>query len=277
MNRSYNWAAKGRSPEDAVWKQAPRGEVAKAQGNETGSALVDLVKAFEMVKLELVWQAGLRLHFPPIVLRMVLETFALGRRLVLDKAVAPVVRTLSAVLAGGSFATDALFMILARTCDGMIVEHPSVDLCVFVDDITLSVSGSPQHVAATLPAAFEDLVAELKRELHLVVSKSAKRWALDPQLPNFGDCQLKRAPSHAAANLQGSGRPNGKIHLASGSRLRRGRENKPAALDKASQEGLREKSCTAGWGQRLLTGSSAQGRRPPSGMALASTAFTKPA
>jgi len=40
------------------------------------TAFVDLVKAFEMVRLELAWMAGLRLHFPPMVLRLVLESFA---------------------------------------------------------------------------------------------------------------------------------------------------------------------------------------------------------
>ena len=180
VSRDYNWAAKGRCPEDAVWKQALRGEVARAEGKETGSTLVDLVKAFEMVRLELVWQAGLRLHFPPLILRMVMEVFSLGRRLILDKAVAATIFTLSAILAGGSFATDALYVILVKTCDGILIEHPGTDLCLFVDDITLSVTGSAQYVAATLPIIFDEMVTQLEQDLHLVVSKGAKRWVLDP-------------------------------------------------------------------------------------------------
>ena len=59
MERSYNWAANRRSPEAAVWKQALRAEAAAARGLESAACLLDLVKAFEMVKLELVWRGGL--------------------------------------------------------------------------------------------------------------------------------------------------------------------------------------------------------------------------
>ena len=180
VERSYNWAAKGRSPEDAVWKQALKGEVAKAEGLQAASTLVDLVKAFEMVKLELVWRAGLRLHFPPKLLRMVLEIFALARRLVLDQAVSDPILTLSAILAGGSFATDALFMLLVGPCDRILVDHPRIDVCTFVDDLTLSCYGSIESVASALPAAFRHLVFILEEELDLKVSRSSRRWILDP-------------------------------------------------------------------------------------------------
>ena len=53
MERSYNCASKDRSPQAAFWKQALRAEVAVAEGKEVAAALVDLVKAFEMVQLEL--------------------------------------------------------------------------------------------------------------------------------------------------------------------------------------------------------------------------------
>ena len=56
MERSYNWAAKGRSPEAAVWRQALRAEAAAAKGLQSAAALIDLIKAFEMAKLELVWK-----------------------------------------------------------------------------------------------------------------------------------------------------------------------------------------------------------------------------
>ena len=63
VERSYNWAAKGRSPQAAVWKQALHAEAAAARGLQSAATLVDLVKAFEMVKLELVWRNGLVLHY----------------------------------------------------------------------------------------------------------------------------------------------------------------------------------------------------------------------
>ena len=207
VSRSYNWAAKGRNPEDAVWRQALKGEVAKSEGLESASALVDLVKAFEMVKLELVWMAGLRLHFPPDILRLTMETFALARRLVLDSAVADPVHTLSAVLAGSSFATDALFILLVRTCDGILLEHPTVELCTFVDDITLTCTGTVEHVAAELPAAFNNLVARLEGDLHLTVSKSARRWVLDPKTKTVATASSKALRDRLRPTFKAEGVP----------------------------------------------------------------------
>ena len=54
VERSYNWAAKGKSPQAAVWRLALRTEAAMARGEESAAALIDLAKAFEYVRLELV-------------------------------------------------------------------------------------------------------------------------------------------------------------------------------------------------------------------------------
>ena len=69
------------SPQAAVWKESLRSEAAAAKGLSSGAVLIDLVKAFEMVRLELVWYAGIRLGFPVAILRLILESFAFDRRL----------------------------------------------------------------------------------------------------------------------------------------------------------------------------------------------------
>jgi ribonuclease HI len=180
VERPYNWAAKGRSPQAAVWRQGLRAEAAAARGLDSAAVLVDLVKAFEMVRLELVWMAGLRLHFPPTVLRLTLESFAFARALVLSGAVADDVHTLSAILAGGSYATDALYMVLMGPCDELLLEHPRIGLCLFVDDLTIDTVGTVDEVAQVLPAAFRCCVSKLEDGLLLTVSRGRKRWRLDP-------------------------------------------------------------------------------------------------
>jgi hypothetical protein len=117
VTRSYNWAAKGRSPQAAVWRLALQDEAAAARGEESAASLLDLVKAFELVRLELVWRCGLRLHFPVRILRLMLQAFAFARSLVMNGAISAAVMTLSAILAGGGFATDALFLVLVGPCD----------------------------------------------------------------------------------------------------------------------------------------------------------------
>ena len=46
----------------------------------------------------------------------------------IDGACADPVNTLSALVAGGSFATDCLFLVLADPCDEILIEHPRREL-----------------------------------------------------------------------------------------------------------------------------------------------------
>ena len=89
-----------------MWKSALLAEASVARGEESGSGLSDLVKAYEMVKFEKVWKSGIKMKFPLGVLRLVLEAFEFTRVLKLGSALSEGILTLSAILAGGSFATD---------------------------------------------------------------------------------------------------------------------------------------------------------------------------
>ena len=116
--RSYNWAARGRSAQDAVWHQRVACEAAASQGHAVYADLYDLWKACEAMPLENVWRAGLKMHFPPEIFRLEIETFAAARTVVVNGACADPINTLSALVAGGSFATECLFLFLAGPCDG---------------------------------------------------------------------------------------------------------------------------------------------------------------
>ena len=200
VERSYNWAAKGRSTEAAVWKQSLQAEAARARGLESAACLIDLVEAFEMVRLELVWRVGLELHFPPVLLRLILESCAFARHLVFQGAVAEAVFTLSAILAGGSFATDLLFIVLVRPCDQLAASAKSGDVCLFVDDLTLHVWGTASTASFDLEALVTDAIELLESGLgHAKLlgidftcsgkqgrSAQAKRLAALNLLKNFG-------------------------------------------------------------------------------------------
>ena len=180
VKRHYNWASKGRSPQVAVWKEALCSEAAAAQDLQTGAVLIDLVKAFEMVKLELVWYAGIRCGFPAAMLKLVLESFSFARRLKCGGAYSEEFNTLSAVLAGGGYATDALFLVLVEPCDTLLRTFPQADICLFVDDLTIHVRGSDTSVARDLPAATDWCIDAFENELCLTVSRSHTPFAVDP-------------------------------------------------------------------------------------------------
>ncbi len=108
--RDYNFSARGRRAEQAVWRQALTDEAAKARGLQSAATLVDLVKAFEMVLLQEVWRAAQRHDFPLWAIALILESCSFVRRLLCSGAVSRGVQAFSGVLAGGAYAADCLFL-----------------------------------------------------------------------------------------------------------------------------------------------------------------------
>jgi ribonuclease HI len=202
--RSYNWAARGRSPQAAVWKVALQDEAALTRGERSAAGLVDLAKAFEQVKLELVWRCGLRLHMPPKILRLILETFAFARRLILNGAVSEAVSTLSAILAGGGYATDALFVVLVGPCDELVIEHPAASLCLFIDDLTVHATGAQEEVAGLLQSALSGCISKLEEDLEFKVSRAAP-WCTDKAAKTVGVASLASLSKVLAPKLKALG------------------------------------------------------------------------
>ncbi len=61
---------------------------------------------------------------------MALECSAFARRLILHGAVSIDIRTLTAVAAGLTFATDMLQLAIMDTIDHLCVTHPALRVCV---------------------------------------------------------------------------------------------------------------------------------------------------
>ncbi len=135
--RSYNWACRGRCAEDAVWRTTILDEVARARGWSSAATLLDLAKAFEHIPLQCVWQQGIKRGFPAVVLRLVLQSCAFPRRLLYRGAYSAVTSSLTAVVAGLTFATDCLYLIMIDVLDTVAAAHPTVDLGLYVDDVRL--------------------------------------------------------------------------------------------------------------------------------------------
>ena len=197
--RGYNWAARGRSAQDAIWKQNMTCEAAAAEGRTAIAKLADLRKAYEMVPLENVWRAGLKMHFPPWILRLELEAFAAARTVVVNGAYANPVDTLSALVAGGSFATDFLFTVLAEPCDQILLEHPrqplcTIDIFLYADDVVTLVTG-PSGGAANTEAVdvTENLLDKFEGAMKMEVSRSSKPWKLDKGAKSIALASASRA------------------------------------------------------------------------------------
>ena len=95
-----------------------------------------------------------------------------ARHLFMSGAITEAVHTLTAILAGGGFATDCMFMVLVEPRDALLTEVPSIELCLFVDDLTIHAVGDIVGVGQTMAHACDRCVELLEDELDLTVSRS---------------------------------------------------------------------------------------------------------
>ncbi len=200
--RPYNFAAKGRTSEEAVWRQSVCDAAAASLGLESMAVLLDLVKAFEMVPLCVVWVKALRKGFPATVLRLTLEAYSAARRLVFAGAISDEVRTLSAILAGGGFATDLLYVIMIDIIDDALLLHPTVSLCLYVDDISAHASGPIDGTASALAQCTRYLIGQFEEETGLTVSRG-KPWR--PGGKTIATASSKAAATAIATSMRALG------------------------------------------------------------------------
>ena len=107
---------------------------------------------------------------------MSLELFAFVRHLSCQGAVAASVRTLPAVLAGSTFATDALFLAFLAPCDRLTRFFPAANLALVVDDLSIQTLGTFEDVLGGTLQITEFLIADLEASLGCLVSRG-QQWA----------------------------------------------------------------------------------------------------
>ena len=137
-----------------------------------------MIKAFENIKLEDSWAAGVHFGFPLRILRLALEAFAFARRLVFQSAITEPVMTLSAILAGGGFAQLSPLLVLIGPLDRMVArcEGRALTFCLYVDDVAAHAAGSATQVTIMTASAIEELVDVVEGELDMRVSRR-ERWS----------------------------------------------------------------------------------------------------
>ena len=189
-DEKYNYMTGGRSAVDAVWVQSVRDEAAQERGIVSASALLDLIKAFECVRLDLVWEAGRRLKFQLAVLRLSIQSYCKARRLIYRGIVGEEILSKNAILAGGGLATDMLSLLLSETIGLLRQKIPSVHLFVVVDDLTIRVEGHAKEVAELLVKATAFCVSELEDKLDMRVSRGRK-WQINDEVKSVAGCTFK--------------------------------------------------------------------------------------
>ncbi len=109
--------------------------------------------------------------FPSILGRLVLEMFAFQRCLTMLGAYADGMSTCAAILAGGCFATDALFVVLMPVCDALLESTPQASLCLYVDDLSLHAVAHEADLPAIITHITKEAIDRLEDGLGLRVSR----------------------------------------------------------------------------------------------------------
>ena len=119
-DREYWWASKGKSCQRAVWQQSAWSEWATFKQEVDGGqerwasaqVLLDLVKAFEQIKHDVLLEAAIKYDFPLWQLKLQVELFRAPRWLAIGQCFAPPVVAHQAILPGDGWATSLLKLAL---------------------------------------------------------------------------------------------------------------------------------------------------------------------
>ena len=131
---------------------------ASLAGLDYAQALLDLVKAFETVPHWVLAEAAKLKGYPIALLRLSLAAYRLARTIGVDGVYSRLIVATRGITAGSGFATselrvlmlDLIFALQARWANIIITK-------VYVDDLTLSITGFPQTIIRELASAISTL------------------------------------------------------------------------------------------------------------------------
>jgi hypothetical protein len=172
--REYDWTARGKSSETAVWRTLLDDEICQDGPFSSGTALLDLAKAYEYVSLNMLWTAAIFWGCPLDIIGLALELYAAPRRIQSGGAFSDAFATMCGLPAGSKYANKLLKILLRLPLDIVGLRFHRTGLIEYVDDIAIRYLGTVGQVAAKLPAAVAWLIHFLESVLKLVVSRGVK-------------------------------------------------------------------------------------------------------
>ena len=165
------FGGKGMGAQRAAWEAAFIAEMASRRNLEHIAALLDLVKAFEMIPHSKLIEAGVRLGYPKRLLKLSLAAYRLMRAVGADGIFAELVQATRGITAGSGFATSELRLLLIEMVWELVrVWGDDLNIKLYVDDLTLAVTGKAGHCMAVMDGALRQAKAFLEDHLGMEVS-----------------------------------------------------------------------------------------------------------
>jgi hypothetical protein len=128
------------------------------------------VKAFERIPHHLVAEAAGRLGFNLVILRLSLAAYRIARSIGVEGTFSAILIATRGITAGSGFATLELRILLHEAIVIGTRRWPLLQLCLYVDDLTIAASGSSLASLATVTQATDFFVRVFEEGFRLEVS-----------------------------------------------------------------------------------------------------------
>ena len=158
----------------AAFTQAAAAERAAAlrPAVEYAQALLDLVKAFELVPLWLLLREAIALGYPLKILRLSMATYLLERVIRIGKVISKSVWAIRGITAGSGFATTEMRVILIRIVDKTCKLYPMVTPTLFVDDLAADVTAPAKALTQQFGGFIETFAEFISGTGHMLLRQS---------------------------------------------------------------------------------------------------------
>ena len=123
-------------------------------------ALLDLVKAYELVPHHRILDGAVAFNFPLVILRVLFCVFSLPRRICIQGCLSSfdVGAVFSTIIAGSVFGPCLLRMSMQRALDVWHAEWPMMQLYLYIDDMGVLSQGTEHVVVKYLAASIARLI-----------------------------------------------------------------------------------------------------------------------
>ena len=164
--RDYYASGKGKSPTDAVWRQALLAETTVTDSDQVAaSVLWDVSKFYEQFRHDWLRERAARAHFPAALLELSLHMYSCARHLVLGGLVATALYPSQGVIAGCHNATTLVRVYTLQPFDDLRDRCGTVRFDFYIDDLTTTHVGSREQVVMSLAKATGELKKVVEDEL----------------------------------------------------------------------------------------------------------------
>ncbi len=169
--RAYYAAAKARSAQDAVWRQAVRAETGITEGKQAATVLWDLSMFYEHIDRQRLDARVRRTSFPLPIFRLAMAAYAAPRMLCMTDALSAPLYPTVGIGAGCVFANVLTKVYTIQAFDEYVATlHPTTVLDTYVDDLCLSISARPETLVDDLAKAAAALEVVIEADLACVIA-----------------------------------------------------------------------------------------------------------